>query len=61
MKFVEYKNEKFEIKDGFLDLGLLEIKDISEIEGLDKVDITHLELSSNEITEIKGLETLKIS
>ncbi|GAH19694.1 unnamed protein product [marine sediment metagenome] len=48
MKFVEYKNEKFEIKDGFLDLGLLEIKDISEIEGLDKVDITHLELSSND-------------
>ena len=59
MPSVEYKGEKYEAKDGFLDLGLLEITDISEIKGLDKLKITHLELSSNDITELKGLEGLK--
>ena len=31
MKFVEVAGTKFEIKNGFLDLGLLEIKDMDEI------------------------------
>ena len=59
MEAVEYKGEKYEVKEGFLDLGLLEIEDISDIKGLDKLDIKHLELSSNEIIEIQGLEQLQ--
>ncbi|MFX1353189.1 MAG: leucine-rich repeat protein, partial [Promethearchaeota archaeon] len=59
MNYVEIKGEKYEIKEGFLDLGLLSIANISEIKGLEKIDIKHLELSSNEIQEIKNLEHLK--
>ncbi len=59
MKSVELAGTKFEIKNGFLDLGLLEIKDIGEIIGLDKLKgLTNLELSSNEIIVIKGLDNL---
>ena len=59
MNSVELAGTKFEIKDGFLDLGLLGIKDIEEIIGLDKVkDLNNLELSSNEIVVIRGLESL---
>ena len=59
MPAVEFNGEKYKIKDGFLDLSLLEIADISDIKGLDKLEIKHLELSSNEITELHGLERLK--
>ena len=59
MKSVELAGNKFEVKDGFLDLSLLEIKDITEIQGLSKVkDLNNLELSSNEILHIKGLDEL---
>ena len=58
MNQVEYKGDTYEVQKGFLDLGLLEITNIEEIHGLDKIDIKHLELSSNDITEIKGLESL---
>ena len=37
MKSVEVAGSKFEVKDGFLDLGLLEIKDIDEIVGLSTI------------------------
>ena len=59
MKSVELAGTKFEVKNGFLDLGLLEIKDIEEIIGLEKIKgITNLELSSNEIIVIRGLDNL---
>ena len=59
MKYVEYKGEKYEIKEGFLDLGLCDITDITEIKKLDSLDLTNLELSSNNIIEIKGLDNLR--
>ena len=34
MKSVELAGTKFEVRNGFLDLGLLEIKDMDEIQGL---------------------------
>ena len=59
MKSVELAGTKFEVMDGFLDLGLLEIKDIDEIIGLDKLKgLTNLELSSNEIIVVRGLDNL---
>ncbi|UCC18454.1 MAG: hypothetical protein JSV62_10085 [Promethearchaeota archaeon] len=59
MKSVEVAGSKFEVKNGFLDLGLLEIKDMEEIQGLSKLkDLKNLELSSNEIVHIKCLENL---
>ena len=56
---VQWAGTKFEIINGFLDLGLLEIKDIEEIIGLDNVKgLNNLELSSNEIAVIRGLDSL---
>ena len=60
MKYVEVNGEKFEIKNNFLDLGLLDINDISEIIYLDKIEVKHLELSSNNIVDIKGLDHLTL-
>lgn len=59
MKSVEWAGSKFEVKNGFLDLGLLKIKDMEEIMGLDKIDgLKNLELSSNEIVIMRGLDAL---
>ena len=55
---VKYKGETYEVHDGFLDLGLLEIEDISQVHNLNKSHVKHLELSSNEILQITGLEEL---
>ena len=35
MNQVEYKGDIYEVQEGFLDLGLLEITNIDDIHGLD--------------------------
>ena len=51
--------EKYEVKDGELNLVAREIVDISEIEGLSELtNLKALILRYNQITEIKGLENL---
>lgn len=58
-EFVIIKGNKYYVKDGKLDLSEKGIKDISEIEGLKKMDgLIILNLSSNQLIEIKYLETL---
>ena len=62
------QGQKFKVQDFYssqigtqlsLTIEDMQIKDISEIKGLeDLTHITSLGLSNNEITEIKGLETL---
>ena len=52
MNQVEYKGDTYEVQEGFLDLGLLEITNIDDIHGLDTLSIKHLELSSNDITAV---------
>jgi len=73
MEYVRYKGKKYEVKrwepmyegdkptlDGTLSLRGQNIKDITEIEGLDNlIYIKDLDLAENQITEIKGLENLK--
>jgi len=59
MPFVKYNEKKYAVKDNYLDLKFKEIKDITLIEGLEK--LTYLEalnLRNNQITEINGLGIL---
>ena len=37
MRVVEFKGKKFDVTGDFLDLGLLEITDLSDIKGLEKI------------------------
>ena len=58
---VQEKKVNVEKKFGMqrLELNNMNIKDVSEITGLEKLkNLEALELSSNEITELKGLEAL---
>jgi len=58
-EFVTVKGYKFYVKDDLLDLHNKGIKDITEIEGLEKpTNLKALYLSRNQIEEINGLEQL---
>lgn len=62
LEIIEGKEYRGVQKEGILTLDLSgkEIKDISEISGLEALtDLQILKLSNNQIGEIKGLETLK--
>ncbi len=59
MEYVIYQDKKYYAKNNILRLSSLDIKDISEIDGLENLKIIQeLDLSDNLITEIKGLEPL---
>jgi len=59
MGSVIFKGKKINVKGGKLYLDSKDIKDITEIEGLDSLIKLHkLVLSNNKISEIKGLEKL---
>jgi len=59
MSYVVYNGQEYNVIDGILRLEYKSIKDISEIQGLDKLSNLHeLYLSGNQITEIKGLDAL---
>ncbi len=58
-QFIELKRTKIIVKDNELDLSHQDIKDMSEIKGLEHfTDLRALNLAANQITEIKGLEHL---
>ena len=58
--FVQYDGQKFNIKNHALNLTNKGIKDIENIQGLDKLSNLHiLDLSNNLISQIKGLDKLK--
>ena len=57
--YIEYKGEKYYIKNGRLVLSSLGITDILEIKGLTKFnDLEELYLGGNSIKEIRGLDSL---
>ncbi len=60
LQFVIVHREKIEVKkDISLDLSKMNIKDISDIKGLESLtNLKLLNLGGNQITEIKGLESL---
>ncbi|MFW9876510.1 MAG: leucine-rich repeat domain-containing protein [Candidatus Thorarchaeota archaeon] len=56
-EFVEYKSHLFPVIDGFLNLHLKGIEDLSKVKGLENLpSLTSLGLGHNFIREIKGLE-----
>ena len=58
--FVMYNQEKFEVREGQLDLSGKKIEDLTQIIYLEKLhNLENINLSNNEIKEIKGLEKLK--
>ena len=60
IEHVKAKNRKYEIFDNILILKDLKIKSLAEIMGLYSLsDLRHLDLSSNQISDIKGIEKLK--
>ncbi|MHA1798904.1 MAG: leucine-rich repeat domain-containing protein [Candidatus Helarchaeota archaeon] len=57
--YVLVHGEKIKVVDYFLDVGSRNIRDISEIQGLEQLtDLKGLYLYGNQIAEIKGLEPL---
>lgn len=59
MKYVIIKGKTIEVRDDVLDLSNKEITDITQIEGLTKLeDLKKLLLNNNQISDIKGLENL---
>jgi len=59
-RFVLHKGTRYEVIEKTLDLQGKRIKDIKEIEGLEKlVDLEELYLSQNHIKKIENLESLK--
>jgi DNA helicase-4 len=60
MDYVTYKNERYEIDEyGRLYLSDLDIQDISDIVGLEKLrGVKSLSLQNNKISEIKGLDNI---
>ncbi len=56
-QYIELKRTKIIVKNNELDLSHQDIKDISEIKGLEHlIDLRKLDLAANQISEIKGLE-----
>ncbi|MFX1519000.1 MAG: leucine-rich repeat domain-containing protein [Promethearchaeota archaeon] len=60
LEFVTVEGERYYVKNGALDLSEIEIGDITEIKGLEKLtNLRELILYDQKIREIKGLENLK--
>lgn len=60
MAYVIYKGNKYQLKNGKIDLSNKGIKDITEIKGLENLkNLKELKLFQNKITEIKGLDTFE--
>jgi len=59
-QFVKVFGKKIKVNaNGLLYLSLMNIKDISDVKGLDSLsNLKELFLDGNKITEIKGLESL---